>query len=741
MKKILTFIAAAAAVVLSCTKEEKYNTDQISRTSEVVLTSYGPRPVLRGGELRFVGSNLDQVVSITFPEDVVVTDINVVTSGVPSEIRVTVPQEAQPGYLVLTTKGGKTITTETELSYIENISLEGFSPASVYPGDEITISGDYLNLVHEVIFSSNVFVSEADFTEHSRTTIKVLVPVAAKTGVIGVGDMDETLLEDDKLEANRIYTEEELTVGTASITSIECDDTREDGSFKAGSNLIISGTHFELVSNVLVSGMPIEDYTLSAEEGIIEFVLPDNLADGTLSLEMLSGVMVDGDEITFVKFQADEPTVTSLKPGASFTVSGKDLDLVTGAKLSYSTLAFQVADDGNSITLTTDASSVSGKLVLTSNAGQVFTSETRIEIEEGGEPSATEILLWEGVCDLGNWEGFITEDQMKAHDWSQIEAGSKLCVEFTTNEGKEADGYQLGFQNSSWSGMTNLGFYDFTAGDTHFEIALTQAALDEIAADGIIVKGKNMTVNKLYVKVESIIPPEPSEETVLWEGTCDLGNWEGFITEDQMNAHDWTLIQAGSKLCVEFTTNEGKEADGYQLGFQNGSWSSMTNLGFYDFVAGDTHFEITLTQAALDEIAADGIIVKGKNMTVTKVYVKAGSVIPEGETLLWEGTCDLGNWEGFVTEDQMNPHDWSQVEAGSKLCVDFTTNEGKDEDGYQLGFQNSSWSGMTNLGFYDFTSGDTHFEIELTQDALDEIAQDGIIVKGKNLTLSKIYLK
>ena len=621
MKKILTFLSVLVLIAFSC-KRENYDTDQLSRTAEVVLSAYGPRPVLRGGELRFIGSNLEQVASVTFPGSDPVTDIQVAQSGIPSEIRVTVPQDAEPGILTLTTRTGKTIPTATGLTYIENIAIEGFSPASVYPGDVITLTGDYLNLVHEVIFASNVFVSEEDFLEHTRSTIRVAVPLEAQTGPVGVGDMDETLLEDDALEANRLFTKEELTVGTAGITSVTCTDTRADGSFKAGATVTVEGTHLELVAAVLVSRNPVADYTLSEEEGTLTFVLPDNVSDGPLALEMYSGAQVEGPEVVFVKFVADEPAVASVKAGERFTVTGTDLDLVTGAKLSYTSLQFTVAEDGKSITLETTSGTASGRLVLTSNAGQTFTSEARIEIVSGGSGEGSETVLWEGTCVLGNWEGYIQESDMNAHDWSQVAPGTKLCVAFTTDEGKEADGYQLGFQNGSWGNMEHLGYPSFSAGDTYYEVELDQAMLDEIAADGIIVKGKNMTVTKIYLKASSTPVTPPASETVLWEGTCVLGNWEGYIQESDMNAHDWSQVTPGTKLCVAFTTDEGKEADGYQLGFQNSSLGDMEHLGYPSFSAGDTYYEVALDQATLDEIAADGIIVKGKNMTVTKIYLK-----------------------------------------------------------------------------------------------------------------------
>ena len=67
----------------------------------VKLNVWGPCPVARGGELRFIGTGMDQVSAVMFPQEIEVTEITRVSS---EEIRVTVPQEAVEGKLVLNTR-------------------------------------------------------------------------------------------------------------------------------------------------------------------------------------------------------------------------------------------------------------------------------------------------------------------------------------------------------------------------------------------------------------------------------------------------------------------------------------------------------------------------------------------------------------------------------------------------------------------------------------------------------------
>ena len=76
------------------------------------LNAYGPNPVMRGGTLRFVGSNLDQVASIQIPGVAAITNYETVKAGVPSEIRVVVPKDGPTeGNITLTSKTNETIQT------------------------------------------------------------------------------------------------------------------------------------------------------------------------------------------------------------------------------------------------------------------------------------------------------------------------------------------------------------------------------------------------------------------------------------------------------------------------------------------------------------------------------------------------------------------------------------------------------------------------------------------------------
>jgi hypothetical protein len=207
MKKIFSLISivSLALLVFNGCQVEELSTDQYSG-SEVRLVAFGPNPVMRGGALTFYGSNLDRIVEVTVPGVDPITTIQIFKSGNPSEIRVKLPDDGTTiGKVSLKTSDGKILETQNELTYIEPIVIESFTPSNAMPGDVITISGDYMNLVASVEFAGGTVVKvNAGAT---RYECKVVVPATAVTGTF--------ILHDNSTPPNLIYaSSKRLTVSS-----------------------------------------------------------------------------------------------------------------------------------------------------------------------------------------------------------------------------------------------------------------------------------------------------------------------------------------------------------------------------------------------------------------------------------------------------------------------------------------------------------------------------------------------
>lgn len=298
-------VVGAGLLFTSCEGKEEEDT-------KVVLQSFGPMPIARGAELKFIGLNLDKVTAVILPDNITISTF---TKKEARLLTLTVPQEAVPGYVVLKTPDGD-ITTKTTIGFSEPISIAGLTPATVKAEDELTITGDYLNLVEEVILTDRVTVTEDDFTSHTRTEIKLVVPAEAQTGKIAVSNGAE--------EPIIVYSASTLTVTLPAFTTVTPNPV------KAGTNLTIAGTNLDLVLSVKLGGGKVIEAANFVSRTATQIVLavPADTKDGKVILVPASGVEVSTATDLVMVVPTVSVTPVTLKNGQDITVTGTNLDLV-----------------------------------------------------------------------------------------------------------------------------------------------------------------------------------------------------------------------------------------------------------------------------------------------------------------------------------------------------------------------------------------------------------------------------
>ena len=344
MKKIknifaLLVVALVGLSLTGCTKDDNLDTNQY--TGDVALNVYGPSPLMRGGTLRFLGSNLDQVSQVVIPGVPAITSIEVVKAGVPSEIRVIVPHDGpQEGFVKLVTKTGKEIITKTELRFTEGLDPANITmPAAAMPGDKIRITvpedgDDYLDLIHMVEFADGVRIGEADFTEHTRYMIEVAVPEEAKTGKLNLYTADLTVSEvaESNVEYQIITTETALEVGTPTVIGLKGRaDAEPQGNIvaKAGEEISITGSFLNIVGDVTIGGVSVNDMIMAEDGSQLKFKLPASAPSGDITIVCKSGVEVPVGTLTTVKPANGLAAPNPVKAGTALTISGTDMDIVT----------------------------------------------------------------------------------------------------------------------------------------------------------------------------------------------------------------------------------------------------------------------------------------------------------------------------------------------------------------------------------------------------------------------------
>lgn len=305
----------------SCDRDD-LNTDQYG--NEISVLSYGPNPVLRGGVLTFKGANLDQITEIDLPGAEAITSINVVTSGKNSEINIEVPAEkCEPGIVTLKTAKNGEIKTLTPITYIENLKFTGFYVGENKEnlvgnvGDVLTIEGDYLNNITSVIFANGATMDAENFKSQTRYQIQLVIPAEAGEGRFQISDGN-----------NYMYSE-----GALSINAPEIDANNAIGKslIKAGETEVLRGTSLDQIASIELNGATVEAADFKSQTASeITFVISSKVADGEITAVTKSGIRISFGEITTVVPSQLVATPSPIKNGEEITISGKDMDLITG---------------------------------------------------------------------------------------------------------------------------------------------------------------------------------------------------------------------------------------------------------------------------------------------------------------------------------------------------------------------------------------------------------------------------
>lgn len=773
--------------LVSC-QEELLSTEQYQETSEVILNVYGPQPVMRGGELRFLGSNLDKVVEVIIPGVEPITEINVVKEGVPSEIRIIVPKDGpEPGPVTLKTADGKEIVTTTELTYEEPILVESFSPASVAPGDVVTLKGDYFNLIHEVIFSEGVKVSEKDFKKHTRYEIQVVVPETARTGVLGIGDVDELNNENPNLFANVIYTEEVLTVAQPEVTKMEA------ARYKAGETVKITGKNFQYVAALDLPGVAGVEFTLNAAKTEMTFVLPAKAQDGKVVLVAKSGVEVEaGAYVTVVPTEvaaAPQP----VKAGATLTLTGKDLDLVTGIELAGSVWAEYTMQDDGSITFPMPATAKEGDAVLRMENGKsVTTAYTLVKPSvtaysanpaAAGSPitfTGTDLDLVVSVTFGGDLVVEVKEPAATEFTVSVPTTAEDGKLLFNLANGTAVEGEELKVNKPEACYITELPGADVEikggtvlvvpvanedkltgvqVNDEDVKYLLNNTSLyisiPKMAAEGTVLR---LISSNGAVEYEIDCIPDNRVENVVMEEMRDLGSW---ANEEQGGAFrlykaDLTAAGFAPGTILKFYVAQTAYA---QLQINDANWGGITTPQ-YNVGEAPSVIEVEVTQDIYDKVmnTADGwsdtgLIVQGEGLIVSKVTVYYEISL---EVTLWEGEVITSGWSG---QGLLSDAGLELKEAGAKAGQTVHFYIEPLEAAWQLKIVEGHWGpeyaffcspgnfGEGGVGTeVDLAATGGKVSLKLTQEILDAAFTQGwwgntFILCGTNVKCTKVTLE
>lgn len=584
MKKIskifaMLVVALVGLSLTACSDGDDLSTDQYG--NEISLQSFGPCPVLRGGTLYLYGTNLDQIESVNLPGADPITAYEILQSGYNSKISIQVPAEkCEPGQIVLKTKKGGEITSVSPITYREDIEITKFFVGSEGTmvgnvGDVVTIKGDYLNLMHGVIFAGSDTIKEAEFESHDRYTIQVKIPAEARTGVITLTDATK--------DGTSLETKEELTINTPEATPIK------DRNIKAGEILSIKGTSFDQIVSVKFEGATVNAADFKSQSvAEITVAVPAKATDGTFYVVTKSGIEVPvGNIITVVPTQL-VATPNPVKNGAELTITGKDMNLITGIAFPKAAESKLNKVETTKVTATVPEDAQEGDITLSLDNGKTVTvaytlvKPTVASCTPAAITAGEKTIIKGTDLDLVKSITFPGDAEMTVDDFK----GTANAIAVTVPAACAGSGFKLNLKNGT---TVNIDGQLSIKAATDPAIASVTPG-EAIAGSTITITGKNFqNIQNLYIgsyKVNRYTSRTNTEIVCQVPANAEVGTYK-IVMEDpdgnKIEGPDFKIVPA-EKDIADFAKNEAGTAITYPFVFSWGDGTGKFRLNKADLI-------------------------------------------------------------------------------------------------------------------------------------------------------------
>lgn len=595
--------ALVLAAGLSSCGENDLDTNQYNK-SGVNLLGFGPMPITRGATMRVTGTKLNEVQEVLFPGgNQKVTPSSTTINGDFSllnseEMTVTIPDQCVPGKLRLVTKGGDVIESVSNITFAEEIKVSSVTPTTVHPGDIITIKGEYVWNIGQVVFFDHVAVDAENFLVNTRNEIQLAVPMEAKSGEVAYNDGSDGA--------------ENITLANFSIDYATATGV-SNANPEFGETITITGENLDLVSSIdfpAVAGVSFQ----TADDGkSIKVTVPANTVSGTVTLNSASGLTTSVDIAVPLATVSSTAPVKDVKVGNTITIKGEKLDrivelVVPGVDTPLKKGEF--TQSATEITFVAPEGMADGKVVLVQHEN--YSVETdKISMYS----DLPENAIWSGEFVCAGWAGN-QELAWGGYDWTTVAAGSKLRFYYKKNTAGAWGCISLR-HGQDWGTLPSPipGQYDLDEDAGVLEVTLTQEVLDDIIANGgLVITGDNYTLTKVAV---------PIPETKIWSGEFVCAGWAG--NQDlAWGGYDWTTVAADSKVLFSYKKNTAGSWGCISL--RHGQdWGTLPAPipGQYDLDDDEGVLTVVFTQDVLDDIVANGgLVITGDNYTLSKVVIR-----------------------------------------------------------------------------------------------------------------------
>ena len=485
----------------------------ITFAEEIKASSITPNPIHPGEVASIKGDYVWNIGQVVFFDHVTV-DAEDFLLNTRSEIQVIVPAEAKTGDVAYNdgSDGAENISIGTLT--IDEIKATGVSNPNPEFGEEITITGENLDLVTSIDFPA---VADVPFqVANDGKSVRVTVPDNTVSGSVTLNS------------ASGITTSVDIAVPLASVSS-----TEPVKDVKVGQTITIKGDKLDRIIHLILPAIDgaFTDFTQTATQ--ITFVVPEGMGDGKVTLVQHENYSIESDKISMYS-EAPETTIwagnfeigewnagmqdlawggydwSTAQVGQVLTVyltpnmsaGWSQIRIGNGSWAALPGTAdvnpLTAEDTKFSVTLTQamiDELVNAGGLVI---CGAYFTV-TKITL------SILEEVIWSGNFALGSWAAGMDELSWGRYDWSQVSAGKTLKLYYEVDP---SVGYiNIRFGNGSWAALPSTqgwgpdGNASPDPSETSIKTVLTADDMDQLLnAGGLVICGAGIICKKVVLQ-------------------------------------------------------------------------------------------------------------------------------------------------------------------------------------------------------------------------------------------------
>ncbi len=568
--------------------------------------------------------------------------------------------------------------------------LHSFGPSPAERGTDITILGEGLDGVKEVVFPVDVHVSS--FTSRSSDKILVTVPQEAVPGQI------KLVMSNGEIITSRsmISFVEEIEIESVAPTTVNVGDI-----------VTVKGEYlYNIASITFDNGHEIstESFTVQTRNEL-SFRVPAEAASGAITFS--NGY--DWEETWETPLTVTAPVVTPAGQtacdfGDVITVDGSDLDQIEtivfpGRAEAY----FTVNADGTQVSVTVPLDTRSGAVTATLKNGAV------IEL--------LDIVLPEIAY-------------MSVTPSTNITAGTKLTI-----TGSLLDRVK----EIRFPGGASLTYGKWEVSEDGTEI--------KVAAPSGLVDGKLTLVQNENIMAETDAISTLKMGNVFWTGNIDFGNWAGFLQVAEECADDvWQVFSSTIKgtgtLTFHFTEDESSTWWQFSPVYRSDWETTFEKSGFTDLAAGANTIQVLVTEQDLEMMHGAGWAFKGCFITLTAAEWEPDSTGDDpAPVTVWSGSLELdGSWGN---KEEIAASAFSALKSGDSLVFTYAPTGTGDA---QIKPMDGSWNPLSEalaanewacIGLDDSGS----YTMPLTDGDIDVLQSSGMILSGQHVTVTSIAIK